>query len=144
MSYVITANSTANPLANQQPQQLFPTAYIQDGVVQQNFETLNKLLAALINGGNISPANIVFGPAFATGSVSTQFIGSGIQTPGSLQVQISTRGNPVKIKVAPFPLATGAESLFALSVAGNFMQAQFGWYRYGLVNGIQTRPTSVR
>jgi hypothetical protein len=142
VTYVLTPNSSQAPL-NKPLIQLI-TQNIQDPVVQQNFEILNRLFQQNLGGTPIAPANIIFGPAWASGNGLT-FSGTTVQTPGALQVQITTRGNPVRVKLAPFQYQSGNPSLFRLSTLGTYSAfGTFGWIRYqqGVSNGLSTTIAS--
>lgn len=133
MSFVPTPNSFGSAL-QKSASPAFLTDGITDPVVQQNFEILIKYFSA--NGG-VAKANLVIGPAYATG-VGKQFNGTTTtQTPGALQVQISTAGNPVRVKIAPFVYSGVYPSSFALSAVGqSYCEGFFGWQR--IANGKTT------
>jgi hypothetical protein len=128
MSVIVTPNAFQGPL-NQKPQSLFPSQGITDPIVQQNFEKLNKVLSQGIDGRQIQKANIAFGTipsavyTFPSG-VTT------LQTPGFLQVQITTRGNPVAVKLSGYQYG-GNPSTLALTNATD-LKADFGWLRNGV------------
>jgi hypothetical protein len=125
------------------PTALFITQNIDDPVVQQNFELLNKILAQKTQGNSISPANIVFGAASGSASAST-ISGTAQQVLTAVQVQIATRGNPVRVKVAPFSYNSTYPSYLKLSTtATNIAQATFGWLRIGSSGGTPTVISSV-
>lgn len=127
-SIVVTPNSIQGRL-NQTPNPLFIEKGISDPIVQQNFQVLNKTLQKRLQGVDVPKANIVFSPAFASGGIATTFTGStDTQTPGTLQVQITTRGNPVKIKLAPF-LAADPSYLKLSAAAQNSVAMVGGWKR---------------
>jgi hypothetical protein len=150
MTYVVTPNSTQAPL-NQTPQGLFATSYIQDPIVQQNFEILNKIISQIL-GGQLNPqANIVFGPAAAQSTPVVVTTTSTVITPGAFQAQITTGGNPVRVKLAPFqffnPPVGGivsyqgpAFAIFSNGAPPIFsIQAWCGWLR----NGVQISETLI-
>lgn len=128
-AYVVTPNSVKNPL-NQSPQTVFVTQGIDDPIVQQNFDSLNKFLAKRLTGKEVEQANYVVGPAFAF-TTPVDYVGTTERRIGALQAQITTRGNPVRLKIAPFFNGTGISNLSLLSGVTNPDNASMtgGWVR---------------
>lgn len=129
MSFVPTPNSVASPLNPVQSPKLI-TQNVKDPVVQQNLEILNRYFG-FGQAGSVPLANLAFGPAFGTTSPVTFTGSTSTQTPGALQVQIATRGNPVRVKLAPFQYQNSSPSIFELSQSANesLLKMTVGWLR---------------
>lgn len=128
MTYSLTQNSARAEL-NQEAKLLLNTQGVVDPISRQNFDNLEKFLRKFVRGDFPQKANIVYSPAFAT-QAPIAFTGVNTFSPGQLQVQIATRGNPVRIKVAPFQFSTGFPSFLKLkSLSTNATSAVFTWKR---------------
>jgi hypothetical protein len=127
MTYVATPNTVQNPL-NTSQQTVFVTQGITDQIVRQNFDSLNKFLAKRLSGKEIEKANLVIGPAWNQSSIIGN--STAVQKLGPLQAQITTRGNPVRIKLAPFFNGPGVAQFGIISVA-TLLKATVGWMRDG-------------
>lgn len=137
MSAIATPNSVQSQL-NQDPLVLPTTQGISDPIIRQSFESINKIISQRFAGKQIEKANIVFGAAFGVGSgLANLLTGTTLITPGALQLQIATRGNPVRVKLGPFQYAQGAPASFTISASApnDFVTGTFGWYRTNAAGG---------
>ena len=115
---------------SQKTQSLFLTTGIQDLIVRQNFELLNKILSKNFSGQAIQASNIIFSAPFSFAYPPSNFFVVD-NSPGQLQVQINTRGNPVRIKLASLQNLGGqTASLMLTGITGQAsLSTIFGWKR---------------
>lgn len=135
---------TTNNKINQQQQILF-NEDMDDPVTRQNFDTLQKYLLRLQRGTQPPAANIVKGTVLidaSTGNPSSTLDSSTtLKTPSSLTVQITTKGNPVKVRIGQplfsrvFDGATVYASVFGYQRSANpgtSLGMVCGWLRNGV------------
>lgn len=125
--------AASNTKINQAPQTLFVTETIQDPSVRYNFDILNRELASRRTLRQPPAANFVVSNQWPTldsspGSWSTTVE----QQPGALAVTITTRGNPVVLKLASIQYTKGGRFLpqfYMVNSAGTAVGVQGGFYR---------------
>lgn len=126
---------------NQKPVHIFSTGGIKDPIVQQNFDQLNRFLTKLQQAKQPPAANIVVSKAFPAAGQNGTFSGGsgGNKTefrPGGLAATITTKGNPVTVKIAaayfsnnsrywPQFLISNSNHAFA-DIAGGFYRSANG------------------
>jgi hypothetical protein len=119
---------------SQKPKQLF-NLDIDDDILRQNFESLNRELQRLQGVQAAQPTNIRWsqGEFGVYGGTS-----GGIFRPPGLNVSITTRGNPVELELAPSPVLNVGTSFLMDGVtsgagyrppAGDILFFYYGIYR---------------